>query len=231
MARAGRVLPASGGLWTYIGPTPMLGQQANFAGDTFGPTFSATGRITAIAIDPSGDIYVGAAGGGVWLSTNGGASFSSIGDSLPTQAIGSVAIDSTNTPTFPYTVYVGTGEGNDAARQLLRAGNVREHRHGHALDAGRWSQQQVRSNGAYQTFDSIAIPCSYLFVGTGNGISASRADADFLECDPTQFPNCPDGAIYESLSAGATGSWHRTFGINESRCPMARMSSMLSWVT
>ncbi len=98
--------------WTFIGPMPMKGQQANFGGPLFGPTFDAAGRVAAIAIDPSGNIYVGAAGGGVWLSKDHGATFTWISQALPTQSIGAIAIDSTNTS--PPTVYVGTGEGNSA---------------------------------------------------------------------------------------------------------------------
>ena len=46
------------------------------------------------------------------MSKNHGATFTWISKALPTQSIGSIAIDSTNTT--PPTVYVGTGEGNSA---------------------------------------------------------------------------------------------------------------------
>jgi hypothetical protein len=61
--------------WTFIGPMPMKGQKANFGGNLFGPAFDAAGRVSAIAIDPSGNIYVGAASGGVFLSKDGGSTF------------------------------------------------------------------------------------------------------------------------------------------------------------
>jgi hypothetical protein len=210
MTSVKRAAPATTSSWTYIGPTPMQGQQANFGGATYGPTFNASGRVTAIAIDPSGNIYVGTGGGGVWLSRDGGATFSSVGDSLPSQMIGSIAIDSTNTPAAPYTVYVGTGEGDNSIDSYYGSGLFASTNQGVT-----WSPvnaSEFSSNGPYQTFNSIAIPCSYLFVGTGDGSSASRSDAGFEECNSTQYPYCPDGAIYESLSAGASGSWHRTFG-------------------
>lgn len=66
-----------------------------------------SGRIMAIAgvnSDPN-TIYVGAASGGVWKTTNGGTTFKPIFDKY-TQSIGAIAIDQTT----PNTIWVGTGE-------------------------------------------------------------------------------------------------------------------------
>ncbi len=109
--------------WTFIGPQPMLGEVANFGGVLVGgPIADVTGRITALAADPRtpGLLFVGAATGGVWLSSDGGASFVSIGDNLPTQSIGAIALDAVNTN--PTTVYVGTGEGNSSSDSLYGMG-------------------------------------------------------------------------------------------------------------
>ena len=67
------------------------------------------GRISVIAgvNNEPRTLYVGAAGGGVWKTTNAGASFRSVFDKY-CQSIGSLAIDQQN----PKTVYVGTGESN-----------------------------------------------------------------------------------------------------------------------
>lgn len=69
-----------------------------------------SGRVTAIdAVHSNPDIiYVGAASGGVWKTTNGGASWAPVFDEQPTQNIGSIAITQSN----PNIVWVGTGEGN-----------------------------------------------------------------------------------------------------------------------
>ena len=68
-----------------------------------------SGRITAIdgyAKDGK-TLFVGTAGGGVWKSTNAGASFKPVFDKY-CMSIGAVAIDQTDINT----VYVGTGESN-----------------------------------------------------------------------------------------------------------------------
>lgn len=74
-----------------IGPAPM------------------SGRITAIdAVNSDPRImYVGAAGGGVWKTINGGAVLKSVFDKYA-QSIGAITIDQKN----PSIVWVGTGESN-----------------------------------------------------------------------------------------------------------------------
>ena len=67
------------------------------------------GRIAAIDGHAPADgpvtLYVGAAGGGVWKSTDGGTSFKPVFDEN-IQSIGAVTVDDAN----PQTVWVGTGE-------------------------------------------------------------------------------------------------------------------------
>lgn len=66
------------------------------------------GRINDLEAHPTNSriIYAGAAGGGVWRSMNGGASFEPIFDDY-VQSIGTIAVD----PTDPdKTIWVGTGE-------------------------------------------------------------------------------------------------------------------------
>ena len=67
-----------------------------------------SGRTTDIELHPTNDrvLYIGTAGGGVWKSSNGGATFNSIFDEY-CQSIGAVEID----PSSPDNIiWVGTGE-------------------------------------------------------------------------------------------------------------------------
>lgn len=66
------------------------------------------GRIAAITGVP-GDLrtwYVGNASGGVWKSSDSGATFVPVSDSMPVQAIGALAV----APSKPSIVWAGTGE-------------------------------------------------------------------------------------------------------------------------
>jgi len=69
-----------------------------------------SGRVAAIAAVPGKDgkttLFVGAASGGVWKSTDSGTTFKPVFDKQAVQSIGAITID----PSDPQTVWVGTGE-------------------------------------------------------------------------------------------------------------------------
>ena len=69
-----------------------------------------SGRIAAIAgrheKDGKTTLFVGAASGGVWKSSDGGTTFQPVFDKQPVQSIGAIALD----PQHHETVWVGTGE-------------------------------------------------------------------------------------------------------------------------
>src|SRR6187401_3444457 len=79
---------------------------------------TTSGRISAIeGVNEDGKtIYVGTAGGGIWKTTNAGASFKPIFNKY-CQSIGDLAIDQQN----PKIIYAGTGESN--MRNSVSVGN------------------------------------------------------------------------------------------------------------
>jgi photosystem II stability/assembly factor-like uncharacterized protein len=85
--KAAGISPAS---WSFIGPG------------------NVGGRIRAILIDPRDErrFLIGAASGGIWLSTDAGQSYRAVADFSGNLAIGSMAFD----PNNPNIVYAGTGE-------------------------------------------------------------------------------------------------------------------------
>jgi uncharacterized protein (TIGR03437 family) len=106
-------------VWAPLGPAPILEAQ------TFGnPRASVSGRVSALAFDPryngtsNQTIYLGGAQGGLWKSSDNGAHWEPIGDSLPSLAVGAIAID----PVDPQVIYLGTGEGTRAADSYYGAG-------------------------------------------------------------------------------------------------------------
>src|SRR5207249_3240889 len=68
-----------------------------------------SGRVAAIAaVKENGrlTVYVGAASGGVWKSTNGGTTFKPVFDKEPVESIGAITVD----PQSPKTIWVVTGK-------------------------------------------------------------------------------------------------------------------------
>ena len=88
------------GNWKEIGPDYLPG---NRTGQPNG-----IGRINAVAFHPtdSNTIYAGAPAGGVWITHDGGQTWSTNTDSLATLGVSSIAID----PQYPDTIYLGTGD-------------------------------------------------------------------------------------------------------------------------
>jgi Calx-beta domain/FG-GAP-like repeat len=87
--------------WTWLGPGNI------------------GGRVRAISPHPTtpNDVMIGSVSGGVWRTTNGGASWNALDDFMPSVAVTYLVRD----PSAPNTVYACTGEGFfnvDAARGL-----------------------------------------------------------------------------------------------------------------
>lgn len=100
--------------WLNIGPNPTV---TNFC---CGSYQSSSGRISALAVDPTdatgNTVYMGAAQGGIWKTTNGGSSWTALTDSQASLATGAIAVD-----TAGY-VYVGTGEQSNSSDSYYGAG-------------------------------------------------------------------------------------------------------------
>jgi photosystem II stability/assembly factor-like uncharacterized protein len=102
------------------------------AARSIGPA-AVSGRMTAIDAlqsDPN-HIVIGAATGGVWISDNGGLTWTPVFDDQPVASIGAVAMNQAN----PDIIWVGTGEGNTRNSTSIGGGVFK------SIDGGRsWKQ-------------------------------------------------------------------------------------------
>lgn len=93
--------------WTPIGPAALNEYFQNIGGSAL-----TSGRVAGIAADPTdpNTIYVAAAGGGVWKTTDGGTTWMPLTDNQPNLAMGSIAV----APSNHLKIYAGTGEANNS---------------------------------------------------------------------------------------------------------------------
>ena len=89
----------------------------SFTYRSLGPA-AYSGRVTALAVPNSREPrpktwYVGAAGGGVWKTTNGGITWQSVSSGLGSETVGDLAV----APSDSNVLWVGTGEKNSLRSQ------------------------------------------------------------------------------------------------------------------
>lgn len=110
--------------WTSVGPQPTFCSSDYCAtvetNQVVASYLNTSGRITALAVDPTNAdiVYAGGAMGGVWKSTDGGSTWKALTDAQASLAMGAIAID----PNNHETIYAGTGEANNAIDSYYGAG-------------------------------------------------------------------------------------------------------------
>jgi len=180
--------------WNAIGPQPMLNNFPNFGGLFTGPPMNTSaGRVAAVAADPhtANLIYVGAAGGGVWRSSDGGKTFMPIFNNEPTQAIGAITVDHKGN------VWVGTGEGVHSD-SYYGQGIFMSSDHGST-----WTQITggAGSPFTHTSFRRIAVDGNnppHIFAAATFADSLNRADASWLQTDLN------NNGLWRSTDGGAT---------------------------
>ncbi len=134
------------------------------------------GRTRAFVFDPTNDniMYAGGVSGGIWKSTNAGASWTAIGDRLVNLDVSSIVIDRND----PNTLFAATGEGyfredvRGTALPLRGDGIFATH------DGGAtWTQlASTASNDDFRWVNSIVISPNdshRLYAGTRTGVFRS----------------------------------------------------------
>src|SRR5262245_23296101 len=135
-------LRSVGLLLTVVLPAPAVAQRleeaalAQLEWRAIGPAVMG-GRIDDVAVDERNPsiIFVGAASGGVWKTTNAGTTWTPLFDRQGVASIGDIAIS----PGHPDLVWVGTGEPNNRQSSSVGDGVYK------SLDGGRtWEHMGLR---------------------------------------------------------------------------------------
>lgn len=220
---AGGAFPAS---WTWIGPGKI------------------GGRMRAIIVHPTqtNTIWIGSAGGGIWKTTDGGATWFALDDFMASLSIGCMAID----PSNPNTLYAGTGEGFfDAPMGSSNTAAIRGAGIFKTLDGGdTW--EQLPSTASWNFVNRIAVHPTNpnilwtvtdagIFKSTDGGSTwAQKFAGDFLDLklnpsDPLKLvANRSHVGVYFSADGGET--WTQATGISGDRVELAYAPSNTNYV-
>ncbi len=208
--------------WTHLGPG------------------NVGGRIRAIVFDPrnSNRFFIGAATGGIWLTSNAGQTITPVADFSSNLVIGSMAID----PVNPNNVYAGTGEYSQG---LTGIGVFKSADGGSTWNVLAATSTDIDSAwtftnriGVHRTDPNIVLAANgggiYRSANGGQSWTRTRVGATLdLQFDP----NNPDrvvasgigGFAYYSTDAGSTWTDAPKFFTNELRGTSAR--SEFAWST
>jgi len=175
--------------WSAIGPKSITSVWPNIWGNL-------SGRVRGLAVHPLDPniVYIGAAGGGLWKTTNGGTTWNDLSSQFELLTFGSIAID----PKNPQTVYAGTGE--------VLAG---------------WDMNTYSGDGIYKSTDggtswtklsqgfgsSTHVASIAVHPGNSNIILASFASGNWFKGDMT------NEGIWRSADAGTT--WTRILSLQD----------------
>ena len=138
-----------------------------------------SGRVSALAVDPTNSliVYLGAADGGVWKTTDGGLHWTPLTDNQLSLSSGALAVD----PNNPSVVYVATGENNFSGDEFT----------GHGI---------LKSTNGGATWTNIGQQFIGAFMGA---IAVSPANSNVLLVGVTNSATV-SGGVYRSTNGGST---------------------------
>jgi sugar lactone lactonase YvrE len=159
-------LPTTGGAWTEETSKAYNANPSNYT-DPFwsnvGSGFGIVGgRVTALVATPAGAWLAGSADGGIWRSTDDGANWSPVFDSMSSLSIGSLAVAADGS------VWAATGESNTSQDSYAGTGIYR------STDDGQTWSPVTSADGSNpivsRTVFRIAFDGSSALAATNNGL-------------------------------------------------------------
>ena len=151
------------------------------------------GRISDLACHPTdpNTLWIGAASGGVFQTTDGGATWFPLFDDESALSIGSLAVDAND----PDVLYVGTGEPNGGGGSVTYGGTG-----------------VFRTTNGGTTWTNVGL-AETRFIGRVR-IDPANSNRVFVAALGSQWSPGPDRGVYRSTNAG--GTWSRVLASTDS---------------
>ncbi len=192
--------------WTYLGPSPIHNEP--WSGS------DVSGRVTSIAVDPTDPltVYITAAQGGVWKTTDGGNTWTPLTDGLSSLASGYIAID----PGDNLTLYYGTGELHFCGDCFYGDGLFK------SVDGGQTWTKIASTTSVGRYISKVVVDPgdpNTIFVGSTYGVVVSRDGGNTWDvtlstsyCNDIEINPSNPSVIYASIYA--SGVYKSTDGGN-----------------
>ena len=191
---------ASNANWTPLGPSSWMTVSYN----------PGLGRINCSVAHPTNSniIFVGSPSGGLWKTTDGGSTWSTVTDDLTVLGVTSIAIDLTN----PNTMYIATGDGD--AGDTYSIGVLKSTDGGNTwnstgLNWAVWQTRTISKLLIHPTSPNILLAATNngVYKTTNSGVTwtqtltGSYKDMEFKPGDPTTVYVC-GLQFYKSTNTG-----------------------------
>ena len=196
------IASVTNGSWYFLGPTNYTGGSYNNIG---------LGRVNCIAFHPSSSttIFAGTPAGGLWKTTNDGATWTNLSDGIPSIGVSGIAIN----PGNPNIIYILTGDGDAGDTPCV---GVLKSTNGGAT----WAETGLTADdlGGQRGYKLAMHPSnsSILFAVTGNGIfktensgttwtqvqSGNFRDLEFKPGSPATVYASTSNSFYRSTDTG-----------------------------
>lgn len=191
---------------------------------------TTSGRVTALAVDPTSSttVYLGAAEGGVWKTTNGGSTWTPLTDHQASLAIGSIAI----APSNHSLIYAGTGEEDFSADSYFGLGVLKSTDGGTSwtmlsgpfassrLDIGSIAVQPTNpnvvlagtNNGVYRSSNGGSTWTQVLFGAAATSVVFNPTNANMAYAALGSSAGSVKNGVYVSANGGSTWTLHNGSG-------------------
>ncbi len=196
---------STSGNWSVLGPSSTTGGYAGI------------GRLNCVAFNPNDDslIYVGAAAGGIWKSTDAGTNWTPIGDFNDALGVGDIAVVSTSTDDI---LYLATGDKNHSDTYSVGVLKSTDGGASWSTTGLSWTQSQ-----GYLIYRLLVDPNNSnilyaasnggLYKTTDAGVNWSQISLNIykdLEFNPGNsaiiYASTADGKIFRTANSGVTWS-------------------------